>query len=470
MNKEQVHLYIGLATPMVLVIVLLYQLQQSQQSLTQALIQLSERQAVTPAEIPAEESPEPEATEEESPDAGTEPTEPQLATNPDSMASTVPAQANMPTGGGTPPPVEAPSGDSAPEKMLPGELVTSASEIEPPAPVSTVTQVTYQPVTNNHFYPRLQPFGIWFLHPIHGRVWMPHASKRDRKWRPYAQNGQWHYTREGWHWHSNYSWGGTTFHHGRWFWHPERNGWVWVPGREWSPAWVRWRDAGENIGWAPIPPVATITRDANESTQFAGTSGVHLDYGLESNHFTFVPKSRFLNDNPIQFVLDQDDALIAFHDSLVRGRSMLSAQRKWTNFGIPRHEMAQDIGHPIPIVAIDLRNPYQPRVLTLGESRETPRQAPASRGTTEGQNAGQRNNTTTQQTRVGRPFQVIPGNTAVTVSGNAPAIANPAPLVYTSGNPNTGAGMIQPTTAAGRGFRQGQSRPNLSVRKPPSGR
>jgi len=27
-----------------------------------------------------------------------------------------------------------------------------------------------------------------------------------------------------------------------------------VPGNEWSPAWVSWRQGDEVIGWAPMPP------------------------------------------------------------------------------------------------------------------------------------------------------------------------------------------------------------------------
>src|SRR6266536_6366089 len=29
---------------------------------------------------------------------------------------------------------------------------------------------------------------------------------------------------------------------------------IWVPGNEWSPAWVSWRQGDEVIGWAPMPP------------------------------------------------------------------------------------------------------------------------------------------------------------------------------------------------------------------------
>jgi hypothetical protein len=31
-------------------------------------------------------------------------------------------------------------------------------------------------------------------------------------------------------------------------------GWVWVPDTVWGPAWVGWREGGNYIGWAPLPP------------------------------------------------------------------------------------------------------------------------------------------------------------------------------------------------------------------------
>ncbi len=54
-------------------------------------------------------------------------------------------------------------------------------------------------------------------------------------------------------WVSDYSWGWAPFHYGRWFNDPYY-GWMWMPGYEWSPAWVAWRDGGDYYGWAPLRP------------------------------------------------------------------------------------------------------------------------------------------------------------------------------------------------------------------------
>jgi hypothetical protein len=46
--------------------------------------------------------------------------------------------------------------------------------------------------------------------------------------------------------------GEVTEHHGRWV--ATARGWAWIPGDEYAPAWVEWRDAGDAVGWAPLGP------------------------------------------------------------------------------------------------------------------------------------------------------------------------------------------------------------------------
>ncbi len=458
MQKDQVHLLVGIATPLLLVAIVLIQLHQSQQSLTQAIVSLhTGRNQQPPSEQLAEQT-EAAPSEAEEPLADSVP-EPQMQVP--SAASTKPA---------SPPPTE-----SAPVPMarpLPGEI------LERPEVATNSNQsaehLTYQPITINHIYPRLQPFGRWFVHPRHGNVWMPDASRRNASWRPYAQNGRWHYTQTGWHWQSRYKWGGTTFHHGRWFWDQSRNGWLWVPGREWSPAWVSWREHEDKVGWAPIPPLASASPTPTPSSRPTGTSGVHIDYGLESNHFTFVPKIGFLADNPYDFVLSDEDALEAFQNSRSRDRIALTGQRRWANFGIPRREMAQAIGNPIEIVAVDLRNPYQPRVVTMADM-EAAAQALIEEETNADASAEAQNLSVNQATggagTVWPGYRGFPrgfGGSSGTPGGN---FASPAPIVINGNTDTTNEkSRTQSANPGGLGFRRGQARPNLSVRQQPSSR
>ena len=104
-------------------------------------------------------------------------------------------------------------------------------------------------VQTSAFYNRLSPHGSWTW--IQGQyVWVPGGV--DRGWRPYTR-GRWVYTNRGWTWVSNEPFGWATYHYGRWGF-SNRVGWFWVPGNRWAPAWVSWRQGGDHLAWAPLPP------------------------------------------------------------------------------------------------------------------------------------------------------------------------------------------------------------------------
>lgn len=95
------------------------------------------------------------------------------------------------------------------------------------------------------FYQPLAQYGRW-VQTQWGQAFQPAAPQG---WRPY-QNGQWLDNR---FWMSGDPWGWATDHYGRWGF-DQNIGWVWVPGTNWGPSWVAWREADEVVGWAPIPP------------------------------------------------------------------------------------------------------------------------------------------------------------------------------------------------------------------------
>jgi len=461
MQKEQRHLLIGIATPLLLVAILLIQLHHGQQNLTHAIIGLHEGRATEDTVDPPENIPADSPAEQSGPtkQSEKEPKETKPLQVTESME-------------GAPPEIDGKPVTEA--STLPGELIEHPEQDLRRESLSV--QLTYRPVTIYHIHNRLQPFGQWFIHPRHGNVWMPRASSKDKKWRPYANNGQWHYTVNGWHWQSYYKWGGTTFHHGRWFWHKENNGWVWVPGREWSPAWVSWRESGDNVGWAPVPPIASKSPTRTASSRPTGTSGVHIDYGLGSNHFTFVPKGDFLAENPLNFALSQEDALSAFEKSRSRGHFAVTSQRAWANFGIPRLEMAQAIGSPIEMVNVDFRNPTQPRVVTKQDLEEAARaQAEEQQAATIANNFGNQEEFSQPGAN---PTAYWPGNRryrngspAAFNQGFAGAAASQAPIVINGESETTNQRTrTQQTSPGGLGMRRGQTRPNLSVRQPPTGK
>ena len=83
-------------------------------------------------------------------------------------------------------------------------------------------------------------------------------------WRPYG-DGHWVWTDQGWYWNSNERFGWATYHYGRWV-NIGGTGWCWVPGSQWAPAWVSWRESNEHVGWAPLPPEADFSARQSIST------------------------------------------------------------------------------------------------------------------------------------------------------------------------------------------------------------
>ena len=125
------------------------------------------------------------------------------------------------------------------------------------------TNAVYQPqpqikvsagLTYQSFYDNLSPYGTWIDYPGYGHVWNPRI---EAGFRPYATNGNWRYSQQGWAWQSNYNWGWAPFHYGSWL-YDDGYGWLWVPGYQWSPAWVTWGTVDNYYAWAPLMPEVNI--------------------------------------------------------------------------------------------------------------------------------------------------------------------------------------------------------------------
>src|SRR5262249_15219379 len=131
----------------------------------------------------------------------------------------------------------------------------------------------------------------------YGYVWQPNVAVSTSSWQPYT-DGHWVRTDRGWCWVSNEDFGWATYHYGRWI-RVAGAGWVWVPGDEWAPAWVSWRhtDDDDYVGWAPLPPEASVTVDV----------GVHSwcdsYYDIGPAAFAFIRIGDFARPSYREFVV-----------------------------------------------------------------------------------------------------------------------------------------------------------------------
>jgi probable HAF family extracellular repeat protein len=128
------------------------------------------------------------------------------------------------------------------------------------------------------FYSGLSSDGDWVEAGDYGYVFCPHVAKGD--WAPY-RDGHWVWTDRGWFWYSNEHFGWATYHYGRWV-RIAGQGWCWVPGNEWAPAWVSWRQSNDYVGWAPLPP------DAGLSVNVGISGWADSYYGIGPAAYTFI--------------------------------------------------------------------------------------------------------------------------------------------------------------------------------------
>ncbi len=224
-----------------------------------------------------------------------------------------------------------------------------------PPPQDNPDDVTYQ-----NFYDQLSPYGQWIEDPDYGYVWLPDAGP---DFKPYATNGHWVYTDEGWTWDSGYPWGWAAFHYGRWYFQ-DGYGWMWIPGTEWAPAWVSWRNSDEYYGWAPMGP--------NVSFDVAYGGG----YAPPTYYWNFVPH-RYIASPQVNnyYVRETNNVTIINQTTVIRNTTVMNRPRNSRYGGGPdAGEVGRYSGAAVrPMVIRDSRTPgeradngnltiYRPRV------------------------------------------------------------------------------------------------------------
>jgi len=194
-----------------------------------------------------------------------------------------------------------------PEQSEP-DVAAAPSYIESPA---MEAEPVY--VSDNYFDDTLSPYGTWVYVPGYGRCWRPTAAYGNPGWRPYCDRGRWVYSDSGWYWLSDYTWGATTFHYGRWF-NDARVGWCWWPDTVWAPSWVSWRYTSDYCGWAPLPPNCYY-QSGFGLMYTSGSVGVSFGFGLGYNSYAFVPWGSFCAPQPYRHCVPASRAVHVYKDS-----------------------------------------------------------------------------------------------------------------------------------------------------------
>jgi hypothetical protein len=253
------------------------------------------------------------------------------------------------------------------------QLGATATAAPTPAPETTTqTETPEQPaeVTQNYFYDTLSPYGNWVDVDGYGLCWQPTVVVYDSTWQPYCDHGHWVYTDSGWYWLSDYSWGATAFHYGRWFRDP-RHGWCWWPETTWASSWVTWRYADDYCGWAPLPP-HTVYREGVGIFYNGVAVGAGFDFGLGVNFFTFVPTQNFCDPHPRRFrVASVEVPGIYNRTTIINNFGVNSHDRTFVNNGIPPQRITAITRTEIRPVAIRETSAPVTRGEQLGRDGQT---------------------------------------------------------------------------------------------------
>jgi len=239
-----------------------------------------------------------------------------------------------------PAPVPAPTTPAPPAYPAPAPVpnvpLPPDAYVPPVAPPGSEINLYY-------FQSQLMPYGNWYDVPPYGPVWRPNDAVAMPGWRPYFNQGYWQYTDAGWFWHSEAPYGDIVFHYGRWL-RDFRYGWVWVPGYDWAPAWVAWRNAEGFAGWAPLPPAARF--EAGIGLMYRGGLAEDVDFGLGPDDYIFVGYDHFWDHDYRPFLLPHDRLGLVFRGSLVmNGYRVLDG--RFVVEGLGRERVAAFSHHPV---------------------------------------------------------------------------------------------------------------------------
>jgi probable HAF family extracellular repeat protein len=208
------------------------------------------------------------------------------------------------------------------------------------------------------FYTRLSPEeGDWVEAGDYGYCFRPRVSD---DWQPY-RDGHWVWTDRGWYWDSNEPFGWATYHYGRWV-DFAGSGWCWVPGNQWAPAWVSWRESDEYVGWAPLPPEADV------SVHQSVSSWSDAYYGIGPAAYAFIGYSHWREANYARFI-ERPERNVQIITETKNVTNIVANNNVINNFGPPVQTVATKTNQNIQQVRLAFTPATDPKA-NFGQVRQ----------------------------------------------------------------------------------------------------
>ena len=198
--------------------------------------------------------------------------------------------------------------------------ITAASPQIAHAEVNVSANIQINAVAD--FSAPLTPYGSWVQVGQYGRCWHPRGVEAG--WQPYTV-GYWDSTDAGWYWQSDEPWAWACYHYGSWYQDPSV-GWVWIPGTEWAPAWVTWRDSDDYVGWAPCGPGLAVLAPSF----FVFCDIHHFHDHFSSRHDFVVNNTTIINRTRVVNNFDRRNIDVGGHQRTIfvnRGPTVANVER-----------------------------------------------------------------------------------------------------------------------------------------------
>jgi probable HAF family extracellular repeat protein len=199
--------------------------------------------------------------------------------------------------------------------------------------------------------------GNWVEAGNYGYCFRPRVSEN---WRPYRE-GHWVWTDQGWYWDSSERFAWATYHYGRWV-NIDGTGWCWVPGNQWAPAWVSWRESAEHVGWAPLPPEAEVSSDQPIS------SWSDSNYDIGPAAYAFISFAHWREPNYARYV-ERPERNIQIIRETRNVTNIVTQNNVINNFGPRVQTIERRTNHPIPQVQLALNRSTEPKA-NYGQTRQ----------------------------------------------------------------------------------------------------
>src|SRR5204862_837071 len=135
-------------------------------------------------------------------------------------------------------------------------------------------------------------------------------------------------------------------------------------GREWGPAWVSWRTAGDSVGWAPLP-ARTVDEYVDEGSPITGH--VHVAFDIGPAYYNFVD-CRYIGEPVLRERIFEANQNVTYIRDTVNVTNITYADSMVHNYGPDYNTLSQYSTRPIRRMTLERNTTGDPNAAASSKS------------------------------------------------------------------------------------------------------